>query len=631
MALRPRTYIMEKIVPLPRSAVWELLSRTEHLNRVIGLFPIRRRTFRPAAGALVQELTARVFGVVPMRWREHPFQWVRELDYSVVREYESGPIRRFYGGIQLADADGESRDAAPSTRLRLFAEFTPANAAGLVAIRLVGLRSMRNTLKYIESCVRLAGRGEGHLLPQAGKPSGLNPAALETLAARLSEATGGRGPTDRLRELLARGGDDEVVDMRPFRLADLWRADRNETLLLFLEATRLGLTNLSWHLICPNCRVSKTQTESLTGLRPLFHCELCGIEYEANFDRYVELCFSVHPQVRRAHKQVFCVGGPMITPHIAAQLELIPGRELQLPYPSAAGALRLRTLRTNRIVRLTPASPGAAGDEGLPPLALDAAGEWPAAAIAAPPPGAPLRLINRSAETVYVALERADWDDDTVTAARVTAMQPFRDLFSSEVLAPGQQVGIENVTILFSDLLGSTAFYEQAGDAHAYGQVRLHFDFLKACVQRGGGAIVKTIGDAVMAVFEQPEQAVAAALAIQTDLPRFNAGRAAGRPMVIKLGLYFGPAIVVQAGGVLDYFGRTVNLAARCQGTSLGGDVVVSRDCADRPGIRRLLERFGAERHDFAAEFKGVEGAMELTRLTLPAAAASITPGEGSD
>ena len=65
-----------------------------------------------------------------------------------------------------------------------------------------------------------------------------------------------------------------------------------------------------------------------------------------------------------------------------------------------------------------------------------------------------------------------------MTAAKVTAMKEFRHMFSSEVLAPGNQVGVENIAFLFTDLLGSTVFYEEVGDAQAYGQVRRHFEFL---------------------------------------------------------------------------------------------------------------------------------------------------------
>jgi class 3 adenylate cyclase len=185
-------------------------------------------------------------------------------------------------------------------------------------------------------------------------------------------------------------------------------------------------------------------------------------------------------------------------------------------------------------------------------------------------------------------LERLRWDDQAVTAAEVTALQEFRDLFGSEVLAPGQEIGIESVTIVFSDLKDSTRLYEEAGDAPAYGQVGRHFEFLKKRIARHHGAVVKTIGDAVMAIFHQPADAVRCCLAIQRDLPSFNAAWPS-RPLVVKLGLHSGPAIAINANGLLDYFGRTVNVAARLLRESQGGDVVLAKRFAEDVRVREAL------------------------------------------
>src|SRR3989454_5092697 len=105
---------------------------------------------------------------------------------------------------------------------------------------------------------------------------------------------------------------------------------------------------------------------------------------------------------------------------------------------------------------------------------------------------------------------------------QVTTMQEFRDLFAAEVLASGQEIGVQSLAILFSDLKDSTALYECIGDARAYGWVQWHFTFLIACITRHQGALVKTIGDAVMAVFSRPEAAVQAALDIQQKIGAFN-------------------------------------------------------------------------------------------------------------
>ena len=146
---------------------------------------------------------------------------------------------------------------------------------------------------------------------------------------------------------------------------------------------------------------------------------------------------------------------------------------------------------------------------------------------------------------------------------------------------------------MFTDLRGSTALYSEIGDAAAYHLVREHFALLAAAVRRHDGAVIKTIGDAIMAAFVTPSAALRSALEIQQAVAGFNPehGGAAGRAssIVIKIGLHEGPCIAVNLNGRLDYFGTTVNMAARLEGESRGGDIVLSQTFAADPGVALLL------------------------------------------
>jgi len=142
--------------------------------------------------------------------------------------------------------------------------------------------------------------------------------------------------------------------MRPFALARAWKASADEVLGMFLHATRLGLLNLIWELMCPNCRVPKAEYKTLAELSNQFHCDMCGINYDANFDQYVELCFSVNPRVRRARDQVYCVGGLYHVPHIVSQQHLAPGGERAFSVPVTGDTMRFRVLRYNHVALLLP-------------------------------------------------------------------------------------------------------------------------------------------------------------------------------------------------------------------------------------------------------------------------------------
>jgi class 3 adenylate cyclase len=180
------------------------------------------------------------------------------------------------------------------------------------------------------------------------------------------------------------------------------------------------------------------------------------------------------------------------------------------------------------------------------------------------------------------------------------------------VLRPGDEVTAARVALMFTDLSDSTAMYTAVGDADAYHLVRDHFAFLAAIVRAHDGALVKTIGDAVMAAFHEPADALAAAVDIQRQVADFNE-RSGGAPVAIKVGLHDGPCIVVTLNGRLDYFGTTVNMAARLQGQSRGGDIVLSAEMAGDAGVAEQLAVLDPARE--SAPLKGFDAPVPFLRI----------------
>jgi class 3 adenylate cyclase len=224
-----------------------------------------------------------------------------------------------------------------------------------------------------------------------------------------------------------------------------------------------------------------------------------------------------------------------------------------------------------------------------------------------------LILENKTEREIVVLLEETRWDNYGASAAYVTSLQEFRDLFSSEVLAPGMGLEIRNLSLLFSDLKNSTALYEQVGDSQAYALVRDHFTILVEAIVKYEGSLVKTIGDAVMAVFSLPTNAVAASLQIQREIMAWNGKHPDREALNVKLGLHNGPVIAVNANDLIDYFGTTVNVAARAQGTSVGDDIVLTEMMYKEPGVSELLG--GQPVSAFQAELKGLSKTYTLYRV----------------
>jgi class 3 adenylate cyclase len=305
------------------------------------------------------------------------------------------------------------------------------------------------------------------------------------------------------------------------------------------------------------------------------HCDSCGIDFEVNLANSVELTFVPNPAVREVDRVFFCVAGPQVTPHVALQQVLPPDAERTLSAALEPGRYRLRagTLRGSQPILV--------GDGGSSQatVTLEETG-WPEQELRLTARAA-LRLVNSTPDEHRVVLERTAWSDQSATAAEVTALQVFRDLFSNEVLRPGEPVSVGTLAVVFTDLLGSTRFYRELGDAPAFGAVADHLELLRAVVGEEGGAVVKTMGDAIMAVFRRPADAVTAVLRAQRE----------AQPLVLKAGVHYGPCIAISQNDRLDYFGTTVNAASRLAGLSNGTDVVVSAAVHSDPDVAALALR----------------------------------------
>jgi class 3 adenylate cyclase len=228
-----------------------------------------------------------------------------------------------------------------------------------------------------------------------------------------------------------------------------------------------------------------------------------------------------------------------------------------------------------------------------------------------------LDLRNDTTVEHLLILERLAWNDQATTAAEVTALQMFRDLFAAEALRPGEQISVGTLTVLFTDLRDSTKLYRQVGDATAFGRVMNHFDVLKNAIAEHDGAIVKTIGDAVMAVFRCAADGLVAMLEAQRMLAQPSDG---SLPLQLKAGLHTGPCIAVTLNDRLDYFGSTVNLAARLEGLSSGTDVIISRSVFEDALVRELLDSKRLSATEFDMALKGFEDErFALWRVSEPA------------
>ena len=557
-------------------ALWPFVADTNRFNRDTGLAPVEYlQGDGPRPSNARRHLRLVQFGIT-VEWEEFPFEWIRPSRFGVVRQYRKGPLAELRVLVELTPQPGGG------SRLVYQVWARPRSLLGLIAIPLqIGVLSARRFDATIRRYDQLAAEAKSPLdLPARGR---LAPGGGERLAS-LRQALLAQGAAPdllaRLIETIEEADDLTLARMRPYALAEHWGVPRRPVLELCLTATRAGLLDMRWDLLCPLCRGANHSSPSLADIQTQVHCESCNIDFTANFDRSVELTFRPTPAVRPIEYREFCVGGPQVTPHIVAQQLLPSGARRTLTPPLEPGRYRLRALELPGGHSLV------VGPDGLTEATLRASGAgWPQEELSLGPTPT-LTLENATESERLLILERMVWTDQATMAAEVIALQRFRDLFSREMLRPGQEVSVGSLAVVFTDLRGSTRLYREIGDAPAFGRVMSHFDVLRQAIATEDGALVKTIGDAVMAVFRSPLAALRAILAARQALA---ASSQAAPPLCLKAGIHYGPCIAVTLNDQLDYFGATVNIAARLVGLSAGEDVVVSAAVRDDPEVADWL------------------------------------------
>ncbi|HEX8560349.1 MAG TPA: DUF5939 domain-containing protein [Pyrinomonadaceae bacterium] len=570
-------------------ALWPLVSDTNRFNRDAGLPDVTRRGgdaragdgAEPGRAARRRRLRLSKLGV-GVEWEEEPFEWVRPFRFGVVRRYATGPVEEARVTAHLSEREGGG------TRLVYDVRARPRGALGRAVIPLqIGRVSAHRFAEVFRryDALALEGRardgGGGAVAGRAHRLGAGERALLDSLRRRLLADGANPRLVAPLCRAVGRADEMALARMRPYALADSWGAARRDVLELFLKATRAGLLDLRWELLCPLCRGAGQSAESLREVRPGQHCDSCMIDFTVDFDRSVEVVFRPNASVRRVEAREFCVGGPQVTPHVVVQ-QLVPagGRRAVEPVLEE-GRHNFRTHASKEGRPFLVVARGGAGSLTLRAGGANEDAEEPR--LSARPV---ITLENDTdAEQLFV-VERAAWGEQTATAAEVTALQLFRDLFASEALRPGDRINVGRMAILFTDLRDSTRLYREIGDAVAFGAVMSHFDVLREEIGREGGAIVKTLGDAVMGVFPRPAPALRAVMAAQARLAAPPAG---ARPLTLKAGLHAGPCIAVTLNGRLDYFGSHVNIAARLEPLSTGGDCVVTADVRRDPEVAALL------------------------------------------
>lgn len=426
--------------------------------------------------------------------------------------------------------------------------------------------------------------------------------------------------------------------INPIRFAKQNDFEIGETLDLFLHSAKIGFLDFAYNMICPACGGVAASHTSLDQIEEKsFHCYICNIDVPTTLDDQVEVSFSANPSLKKQSLNPLVDVETYLRYHISANfckskelLNFIFSNIQDLIVMEPGGTKRIHldatnvpvyqfsSVENNSAVFLYFDSKEVTKDRIID-LSLLPTGFTPVE-LHLSPGEYEVKVSNRTIATsgfliikpnlkriLEIIGEHPTVIQPFLTAKMLLNNQTFRELFRVQRLSSQLNLNVKSLTILFTDLRGSTEIYDKAGDILAYRLVQEHFRLLAETVKKFNGAIVKTMGDAVMATFSSPLEGLFASLEMMFRIDRMNEEfKEHGHEIGLKVGLNEGSALAVINDERLDYFGQSVNIAARVQALASAGEIWVTEPILSSPGIQEELnlKGYGSERYE--AFLKGV-------------------------
>jgi class 3 adenylate cyclase len=446
-------------------------------------------------------------------------------------------------------------------------------------------------------------------------------------------------PVSAIEKLIQEGPDRELCRINALAFAARHMLSEEDVIAAFLHGARLGIFDMSWNILCPACGGVLDSGATLKTVRQAeYTCVLCAEDCEPTLDEIVEVTFTISPRVRRiaAHnpeklpfieyyRQVFWSSGVDLPDDDALAkwvkettldaVELSAGEKLVLSLQLPEGYVIVfdPVLHMSQHIEVT----GESARESQSLSVIMTRDHAPSGPVQMRPGPLQLTLENRLNVRTLPAIwivsdkvhELVNKRRPFLTAKRLLTNQTFRDIYRTDTLDVDQRLKITSLSFLFTDLKGSTELYERVGDLAAYDLVRAHFRLLNEIVAGESGAVVKTIGDAVMATFPTPDRAMAAALKMREAVKDLKGD------LLLKIGIHEGPCLAVSLNDRQDYFGRTVNIAARVQGLATSRSIFATRRVVSDSAASKLLQSNGIAATPEKRSLRGIAKQIEIFEI----------------
>lgn len=579
--------------------LWPLLSDANQFFKDIGENPVReaplQRTLQKKHKQFVSALLHNSDA-----WVEEPFQWEAPYGYSVKRHYKRGIYKELTLSVELTRLGTE-------TQIAITYAGTAKNKICLFRIKSIfGNKFKRRIRKVLSSYDQKVKNPAEYRLNIRNRFR--NRKRWNGHIEKLSEISGNPAASGGLISFLKYSNELRLKKIVPADIADFLNIELHEALELLLMAASLKIVAFRWNLVCPDCRSDVKSSTHLSKITEPLYCDFCAKKFKLDFNKTIQIAFQPHPLVRKISDKMYAAAGPAFSPHIILQKYIEPDKKQFLNVRLAPGKYRLHT-DVNEGSLLIDVMDNAPSNNLI--RIRDGKLTGQKISLSTNPN---LILHNQTGRRIMATLEKANWLNPVV-ASEVTSLQTFRNYFPGELIRNNEKFYASDLTVMFTDLYNSSEMYSVDGDESATKQVMDHFEILHKAVSEERGAIVKTIGDSVMAVFRSPIHAMRAFLNAQGKLEKLSKS---GK-IKLKAGIHTGDCIAVTLNNRIDYFGKTVNISSRLVEKACENEVVVSNEVFTDSGFQSFLrsEKRKLNICSLDASLKGCENSLyELKKIS---------------
>lgn len=555
--------------------LWPLISDTDKNFRYLGANPIYQTSVSrniPKGFLELSHNRRKSYAI----WEESPYFWEKPYRFGFTRKYRLGMLKMLQANVEL-------RRSFDFTEVSINLKLQPSQFFLSYFIKFyieqVIKRKLEKRLYHIDEMCGNSLRAYDHL---NSKIIRVNKRRIEKLKKQLGKETKRQRIVNRLFEFLQKAPEEELERIHPYALAELWGEKKYAVLNVFLNAAKLNILDFEWDVCCPSCKLPRTTFRKMKELRKNLYCEECNVEYKPDFNKNIHLVFKPNPLIRKITPKQFCIGGPHSRPHRVIQLLLSKGETRYLNVQLKEGTYHLKSYSHDGYLKINVREEA---EDNVTFYITDQAFNEEEINISCTPN---LVIKNISSQDVVCFVDSLNWKQEAIYASEVSSSPDFNALFSRETIKENSKIKASDLTLLFTDLMNSTELYVQEGDELAIGRVMSHFKIIQQIVAEERGGIVKTIGDSVMAVFREP---VSALKAVQRIQQIFTTSSTMSESFKLKAGIHMGDCTAVNLNGRIDYFGTTVNIAARLVDTASEKELMVSESVYAHPDVQLYLER----------------------------------------